>query len=82
MSISVNLYIFIIYMGFPGSSVGKESTCDARDPGSIPGSGRSPGEKIGYPFQYSWTSPVAQLVKNLPGDLGSCILARRIPRTV
>ena len=64
------MYLFGI-VGFPGSSVGKESACDARDPGSIPGSGRSPGEKIGYPFQYSWTSPVAQLVKNLPGDLGS-----------
>ena len=40
-------------MGFPGSSVGKESACDAGDPGSIPGSGRSPGEGIGYPLQYS-----------------------------
>ena len=66
MSISVNLYIFIIYMGFPGSSVGKESTCNARDPGSIPGSGRSPREGIGYPLQYSWASLVAELVKNLP----------------
>ena len=50
----------------PGSSVGKKSTCNAEDPGSIPGSGRSTGEGIGYPFQYSWTSLVAQLVKNLP----------------
>ena len=39
--------------GFPHSSVGKESTCSAGDPGSIPGSGRSTGEGIGYPFQYS-----------------------------
>ena len=53
-------------MGFPDSSVGKESTCSAGDPGSIPGSGRSAGERIGYPLQYSWTSLVAQLVKNLP----------------
>ena len=45
---------------------GKESACNAGDPGPIPGSGRFPGEVIGYPFQYSWTSPVAQLVKNLP----------------
>ena len=45
------------------SSVGKESACNA---GSIPGSGSSPGEGIGYPFQYSWDSLVAQLVKNLP----------------
>ena len=46
-------------MGFPGSSVGKESACNAGDPGSIPGSGRSPGERIGYPLQYSWGSPTA-----------------------
>ena len=50
--------------GFPGSSAGKESTCNARDPGSIPGSGRYAGEGIGYPLQHSWTSLVAQLVKN------------------
>ena len=36
------------------------------DPGSIPGSGRSPGEEIGYPLQCSWASLVAQLVQNLP----------------
>ena len=41
------------YQGFPGSSVGKESACNAGDPGSIPGSGRSPGEGKGYPLQYS-----------------------------
>ena len=52
--------------GFPGSSAGKESACNAGDPGSIPGSGRSPGEGIDYPLQYSWASLVAQLVKNLP----------------
>ena len=46
--------------------VGKESTCNAGDPGSIPGLGRSPGEGKGYPLQYSWASLVAQLVKNLP----------------
>ena len=50
----------------PYSSVGKESTCNVGDPGSIPGLGRSPGEGIGYPLQYSWASLVAQLVKNLP----------------
>ena len=61
-------------MGFPGSSAGKESACNARDPGLIPGLGRSTGEGIGYPLQYSWASLVAQLVKNPPanvGDLGS-----------
>ena len=55
----------IILLGFPHSSVGKESTCNAGDPGSIPGLGRSPGERIGYPLQYAWASLVAQLVKNL-----------------
>ena len=50
--------------GFPDSSVGKESPCNAGDLGSIPGSGRSPGEGIGCPLQYSWASLVAQLVKN------------------
>ena len=39
--------------GFPGSSAGKESTCNMRDLGLIPGLGRSPGEVKGYPFQYS-----------------------------
>ena len=53
-------------MDFHESSVGKESACNAGDPGSIPGSGRSPEEGIGYPFQYSWASLVAQLVKNPP----------------
>ena len=50
----------------PGSSVGKESTCNTGDPSSIPGSGRSAGEEIGYPLQYSWGSLTAQLVKNPP----------------
>ena len=53
-------------MGFPESSVGKESACNAGDPGSIPGSERSTGEGIGYPLQNSWASLVAQLVKNPP----------------
>ena len=51
---------------FPDSSVGKESAYNAGDPGLIPGSGRSAGEGIGYPLQYSWASFVAQLVKNPP----------------
>ena len=53
-------------MSFPLSSVGKASTCNAGDPGSIPGLGRAPGEGIGYPLQYSWASFVVQLVKNRP----------------
>ena len=55
-----------VFLDFPCGSAGKESACNAGDPGSIPGSGRSAGEGIGYPFQYSWASLVAQLVKNLP----------------
>ena len=59
-------YKYMFEMGFPGSSAGKESNCNAGDPGSIPGLGRSPGEGIGYPLQYSWASLVAQLVENPP----------------
>ena len=53
-------------MGFPGSSAGKESTCNSGDPGSIPGLEIFSGEGISYPLQYSWASLVAQMVKNLP----------------
>ena len=62
-----------IYTGFPGSSAGKESNCNVADPGSIPGSGRSPGEGIGYQLQYSWASLVAQMVKNLPAVRKTCV---------
>ena len=70
------LKIFLTHArpGFPDSSVGKEFACNAGDPGSIPGPGRSAGEGIGYPLKYSWASLVAQRAKNLPpnaGDLGS-----------
>ena len=44
----------------------KNLACNAGDPSSIPGSGRSAGEGIGYPLQYSWASLVAKLVKNPP----------------
>ena len=50
--------------GFSDSSVDKESACNSGDPGSIPGLGRSAGEGISYPHQYSWSSLVTQLVKN------------------
>ena len=59
-------HFLIAKWGFPGSSARKECTCSAGDPGSIPESGRSPGEVIDYPLQYSWASLVAQTVKNLP----------------
>ena len=50
----------------PHSSAGKEFACNAEDPSSVPGLGRSAGEGLGYPLQYSWASLVAQLVKNPP----------------
>ena len=53
-------------VGFPYCLVGKEFACIVGDPGSIPGSGRSTGEGIGCPLQYSWASLVAQVVKNPP----------------
>ena len=64
----------VVLLGFPDNSVGKESACNAGDPGSIPGAGRSTGEGIGYPLQYSWTSLVAQLVKNQPANEDSFIM--------
>ena len=54
-------------------AIGNESSCNAGDPGSIPGLGRSAGKGIVHLLQYSWGSLVAQLIKNLPskpGDLG------------
>ena len=54
MAIIINIYIELIYIiGFPHSSVSKSSACNAGDPGSIPGSGRSPREGNGHPLQYS-----------------------------
>ena len=54
------------YLGFPGSSADKESALNAGESSSIPGSGGYPGEGTCYPLQYSWSSLVAQMVKNLP----------------
>ena len=56
----------LLLLGFPDSSVGKESACNAGDPRLIPGWERSTGEVIGYPLQCPWASHVSQLVKNLP----------------
>ena len=64
--VSVVKIKFCQWIRFPDSSVGKESACNAGDPGLIPGSGRSAGEGIDYPLQYSWASLVAQLVKKPP----------------
>ena len=52
-----------VLLGFPDSSVGKESACIAGDSSLIPGLRRSAAEGIGYPLQYSWASLVVQLVK-------------------
>ena len=49
----MKIMVFIRRMGFPGSSNGKESACNAGDPGSVPGLGRTPGEGHGNPLQYS-----------------------------
>ena len=56
----------LVIEGFLDSSVGKESTCNTRDPGSIPGLGRPFVEGIGYLLQYYWASLVAQVEKNPP----------------
>ena len=60
------LIIFYNSEALPGGLAGKESACNAGDPGSILVSGRSSGEGIGYPLQNSWASLVAHLVKNPP----------------
>ena len=65
-SVLIFCIYFMIALGSPGGSDGKESSCNARDLGLIPGSGRSLGEGLGHPLQDSWASPVAQMVKNLP----------------
>ena len=57
-------------MSFPAGSAAEEPACNAGDDGSISGSGRSPGEGIGYPLQYSWAFLLVQIVKNLPANAG------------
>ena len=70
MQLNLSVFSFLVplgcCLGFPNSSAGKESACHAGDPSSIPGLGKSAGEGIGYPLQYSSASLVAHLVKNLP----------------
>ena len=58
--------LLVNYLGFPDSSAGKESACNAGDPTLMPRSGQSPGEGISYPLQDTWASLVAQTVKNPP----------------
>ena len=66
VNVRVSQVVHLCLLLLPDSSVGKKSSCNAGDPGSIPDSGRSVGEGIGYPLQYSWVSLVSQLVKNPP----------------
>ena len=68
-------------MGFPDNLVGKESACNAGDPGLIHGLGRSTGEGIGYPLHYSWASFEAQLVKNPPCNAGDVSLILGLGRS-
>ena len=70
-SINIGNFSFVyvhVYVegGSPGSSAGKESSCNSGDPGLIPGLGSSPVEGLGYPLQCFGASLVAQIVKNLP----------------
>ena len=62
----ITYWFICIPLTFSGSSAGKETTCNARDPSLIPGLGRSTGKGLGYLLLYSWASLVTQLVKNLP----------------
>ena len=71
----------LYHLVFPHSSGGKESACNAGDPSLIPGSGRSTGEGIGYPLQYSWASPVVQLVKETAFNVGNLGLSARLQRS-
>ena len=65
----VVLFLNILHMRFPDSSVGRESTCNAGDPGLIPGSGRSSGEGIGYSLQYFFGAQRSSEFTFLPGLL-------------
>ena len=62
--VSTILYFILGGVGFPDGSADEESTCNAVDLSLILGSGKSAGEGIGHPLQYSWASFMAQLVKN------------------
>ena len=57
-----------VFLGFPGSSDGKESNCNAGDLGSIPGLGKSPGGGYGNPLQYSWRRKWQSTPVFLPGE--------------
>ena len=58
--------LILFQANVPDSSVDKESACNAGNPSLIPRLGRSAGEGIGYPLQYSWATRMAQMVNNPP----------------
>ena len=68
MSEIICICLYFCDLGFPYSSDGKGSTCNAGDPGSIPWSGRSAGEGISYTFQYSWAFLVVPGLGRSPGE--------------
>ena len=61
---NVACFTVCLILGFSGGSDGIESACSEGYLGSVPGSGRSPGEGLGYPLQYSWASLMAHTIKN------------------
>ena len=67
-----------VFMGFLGGSDCKESACNV---GSNPGLGKSSGEGIGYPLQYSWASLMAQIVKNPPATWETWFLSLGLGRS-
>ena len=68
----IKLFLLLI-LDFHGISAGKDLACNGGDHGSTPGLGLSPGEGIGYPLQYSWASPVAQMAKSPPAMQGTWV---------
>ena len=81
MSAEGKFYVSYEGLGFLDNSAGKESTWNAGDPGWILGSGRSPGEGIGYPLQYSWASLVAQMVQESTCNVGDLSLIPGLGRS-
>ena len=70
-----------MFLSFPGGSAGKESACNAEDPGLTPGSGRSPGEGIGYPLQSSLASLVYSAGKESTFNVGGLGSIPRLGRS-
>ena len=72
-----------VFFGFPGSSEGKESTCNVGDLGLIPGLGRSPGEGKGYPLQYNpWGQKESDTTEQLLLSLFMCRCEERSMKNI